>query len=394
MKKIIVLLIVLSSGLMSCITDELLVPQKTTETEHTLFMYMPWSTNLTTFFRQNLTDFESALNNNPSLTVTNRLIVFFSSSATDATMFEMKYEDGKIVRKTLKTYISPAFTTAKGITSIINDVKHFAPAKNYSMIVSSHGMGWLPVDDGSSRALGDDDEKYHWEYEGVPLTRYFGGTTSDVQTEVSTLATGITNAGIKMNYIMFDDCYMSSIEVAYDLKEVTDRVIACPTEIMAYGFPYHIVGKYLIEGNDLQSVCEEFYDFYSAYDYPYGTIAVTVTAEVDSLAALMKEINQKFSFNTSLRNGLQRMDGYSPVVFFDMGDYVSKLCTDAALLNRFKSQFDRTVPPAMRFNTPSYYSMSMGAVPIYTFSGTTISDPSINAKAAQKTETAWYKATH
>ncbi|MDR2909818.1 MAG: Clostripain family protein [Bacteroidales bacterium] len=390
MKKIIILFFVLSFGFVSCVTDELLVPQ---ETEHTLFMYMPWSTNLTQFFKQNITDFESALKNNPSLT-NNRLIVFFSSSATEATMFELKYKNGNIVRNTLKKYINPAFTTANGITSIINDVKYFAPAKYYSMIVSSHGMGWLPVDNERSRALGKDYEKYHWEYDGVPVTRFFGGTTPDVQTEVSVLATGIANAEIKMNYIMFDDCYMSSIEVAYDLKEVTDYLIACPTEIMAYGFPYHIVGKYLIEGTNLQSICEEFYNFYSTYEHPYGTIAVTITAELDNLAVLMKEINRKFLLDTSLLNNIQRMDGYSPVIFFDMGDYVSKLCTDTTLLNRFTHQFDRTVPPDLSLHTPSYYSMSMGTVPVNTFSGVTISDPSTNNKAGKKAETAWYKATH
>lgn len=41
-----------------------------------------------------------------------------------------------------------------------------------------------------------------------------------------------------MEYILFDDCYMSSLEAAYDLRHVTRHLIACPTEIMAYGMPY------------------------------------------------------------------------------------------------------------------------------------------------------------
>lgn len=43
---------------------------------------------------------------------------------------------------------------------------------------------------------------------------------------------------MKMEYILFDDCYMSSLEAAYDLRHVTRHLIACPTEIMAYGMPY------------------------------------------------------------------------------------------------------------------------------------------------------------
>lgn len=46
-----------------------------------------------------------------------------------------------------------------------------------------------------------------------------------------------------MEYILFDDCYMSSLEVAYDLRHVTRHLIACPTEIMVYGMPYSHIGE-------------------------------------------------------------------------------------------------------------------------------------------------------
>lgn len=395
MKKIILLaFIILSLGLVSCKKDKPEI-KPLLEVEHSLFVYMPWSTNLTSDFKQNILDFERALDVN--LLKNNRLIVFFSSSPTEATMFELKYKQGNIVRDTLRKYQNPVFTTANGITSILDDLKCSAPAKRYSMIIGSHGMGWLPV--AETRMLRERDyEKYHWEYEGVPLTRFFGGGTPDVQTEITALAKGITNAGIKMDYILFDDCYMSSIEVAYDLKEVTNYLVASPTEIMAYGFPYHIVGKFLIGDVDLRSVCDGFYNFYSNYEYPYGTIGVTVTAELDNLAAIMKEINQTFVFDMTLLNDIQTMDGYSPVIFFDMGDYISKLCTDADLLAKFEYQLERTVPSSYHRHTPYYPTSNGGAIRIIkinAFSGVTISDPSISPKAiTTKMETAWYKATH
>ena len=59
------------------------------------------------------------------------------------------------------------------------------------------------------------------------MTRYFGGVTSDDQTDISTLADAISDAGLKMEFILFDDCYMSSVEVAYDLRHVTGHIIAC-----------------------------------------------------------------------------------------------------------------------------------------------------------------------
>lgn len=56
---------------------------------------------------------------------------------------------------------------------------------------------------------------------GAAADMLFRGLTREFQTDVGTLARGIVGAGVKMEYILFDDCYMSSVEVAYELKEAT-----------------------------------------------------------------------------------------------------------------------------------------------------------------------------
>ena len=152
-----------------------------------------------------------------------RVIVFMSTTSEKAILFEITCKKGKCEQVTLKEYNNPPFTTAEGITSILNDVKSFAPAPTYAMTIGCHGMGWLPVHSTKGRAR--TSIRMHWENKGVPQTRYFGGTTSQYQTDITTLAEGIADAGIKMEYILFDDCYMSTIEVAYDLRYVTDYLI-------------------------------------------------------------------------------------------------------------------------------------------------------------------------
>ena len=64
-----------------------------------------------------------------------------------------------------------------------------------------------------------------------------------------------------MEYILFDDCYMSSIEVAYELKDVADYLIASTCEVMAYGMPYATMGKHLLGTPDYRAICDDFYDF-------------------------------------------------------------------------------------------------------------------------------------
>lgn len=382
-----VLLVALAVNLVSCHKDN--EPPVSTETEKTLFMYLPWSTDLKGAFYTNISDMEKAIAKKGLNQ--ERVLVFISTTATEATLFEIIEENGKCVRNTLKNYTNPAYTTQEGITEILNDVKGFAPANRYAMTIGCHGMGWLPVAQGKTRHLSR--EKLHWEYEGVAQTRYFGGLSSEYQTDITTLAEGIAGAGIKMEYILFDDCYMSSIEVAYDLCEVTDFLIGSPCEIMFYGMPYAEIGGYLLGNTDYEAICKKFHTFYSNYSTPCGTIGVTDCSELAPLVQIMKEINNRYKFDETKINSIQTLDGYSPTLFFDLGDYVAKLCDDTNLLNQFREQLQRTVP--YKSNTDTYYTQMGGRqIKINTFSGITVSDPSTHAFAETKTETAWYKTTH
>lgn len=71
-----------------------------------------------------------------------------------------------------------------------------------------------------------------------------------------------------MEYILFDDCYMSSIEVAYALKDVTDYLIGSTSEVMAYGMPYAEIGQYLIGKVDYAGICDGFYSFIPLIAHP------------------------------------------------------------------------------------------------------------------------------
>lgn len=382
----ILLFVCCSLIFLSCEKEEL---GEAMENRKTLFMFLPWSTDLTGYFYTNIAGMEACVSRRGL--EHERILVFMSTSSTEATMFEIIHSKGKCDRKTLKRYGTSGFTTVEGITGILNDVQEFAPAPVYAMIIGSHGMGWLPVDGTQADSLFR--MKKHWEYQEQPLTRYFGGLTREFQTDVGTLARGIVGAGVKMEYILFDDCYMSSVEVAYELKEATRFLIASTSEMMAYGMPYATVGEFLLGNPDYGSLCEGFHDFYSTYEMmPCGTLAVTDCSELDNMAAIMKSINDRYVFDDSLQGELQGLDGYTPVIFYDFADYVLTLCSDPVLTARFREQLERLVP--YKTHTGKFYSRTKGPLPIHTFSGITISDPSTNPMALLKGTTSWYKATH
>ena len=379
-------------------------PQPPTEAENTIFVYMPWSGSpgsLYPFFQKNLTDIKQAVESQGGLG-DKHLIVFISDSPSKGSLINVKYQQGRCVDDTVavfnNTLASQQLNSANWITTVLKRVQAYAPARSYSMIVGCHGMGWIPGNSGT-RSRYTTSAFRRRDVERLPLTRWFGGDT--YKTDISTFDKGIEQSGIgKMQYILFDDCYMSTIEVAYELRHSAKHIIACPTEIMAHGMPYDLLWTELSKSSpDYGSICDTFYNFYISYSYPYGTIGVIDCSQIDGMVDIMKSINHSGNLVSVSEDDVQIMDGYQPAMFFDMGDYVRKIAkNETALLARFERQLSLLVP--YKRNTPSFFTEvrnpGVGDVlPINTYSGITISDLSSNTMVKKVlAHSPYYKATH
>lgn len=114
-------------------------PPETAAQTH--LMYMPWSGNLTSYFRTNIEDMARVVAEGIPADV--RVLVYFMESPDEASLFELYRRGGQCERLTLRTYDpAPDFTAAEGIASVLGDVKREAPALRYSMSIGSHGMAW------------------------------------------------------------------------------------------------------------------------------------------------------------------------------------------------------------------------------------------------------------
>lgn len=401
----------------SCSSDVPLpypTPQPPNEAENTIFVYMPWSgvsetdSGLYGFFLTNIEDIKNAIVSQGGLG-NKKLMIFISTKVNKGALINVKYQNGRCVDDTVDIYNNTLaglkLNSAEWITALLKRVKQEAPAKHYSMIVGCHGMGWIPGKPSTRRArliaspFGLDREA------GMagPPTRWLGGDA--YQTDISAFDKGIKDSGIgKFQYILFDDCNMTGIEVAYELRNATHHIIGSPTEIMAYGMPYKLLWNELSKVNpDYHSICTNFINFYSNYKYedtpyPYGTISVIDCSQVEGMVNIMKEINASSSLATVVESDIQSMDGYIPSIFYDMGDYVRKLAqNEPLLLARFNRQLNQLVPE--KGHTDDYYTAlrtdGINVIPIQTYSGITISDPSTNSKVTSSlSRNRYYQATH
>lgn len=385
--------------------------------KQTVFVYMPWSgseksSGLLRAFRNNLDSIEAVIKRSNGLGDT-RALVFLSESTNSSTLFEFVYDEqtNNVERKTLKTYEGHEYTTVNGIKTILEDVKSQASALNYAMIVGCHGTGWTYTDSWEnypyyakpySFDTTQDDTSFTRAYVSSvndPATRFYGSVDdiATFSTDIPTLAEAIQTAGIKMQYIMFDDCYMANVEVAYELRNATNFLIASTCEVMNVGFPYQTMWTWLARWQpNYSSAVSAFNTFYKNYTYPYGTVSAIDCRKMEELAATMKLVNQKYTLDPTQLEELQVLDGFLTHIFYDFGDYITHLCPERALLNRIESALNSVV--TSKANTPEFYThlfQTGFSVPINTFSGIAISDPSQNPMVLKSHQrTSWYKATH
>ena len=124
---------------------------------------------------------------------------------------------------------------------------------------------------------------------------------------------------------------------------------------MAQGMPYQAIWKSLANATPAYAeVVSAFHDYYSKYTYPYGALSAVDCRELEALATIMREINKRYTLNEALMDSLQVLDGFKTPIFYDLGDYVTRLCDNPNLQSDFRATMDRVV--RAKSNTDTLYS--------------------------------------
>ncbi len=358
MKKLLYIFVAtLSLSLASCCKND--VEEKDT-TPQTTLMYMT-GTDLSYFFGNNIAAAKRAISSNAL--GDGRFVVFRHTSSSTANLIEYKCINGECTADTLKSYSSIKSLSLDAITEVVADVKHLAPADNYNLIVSGHATGWVP----KSRLSGQwrskaTEEPIDWEAmsQGDNVTRYLG-SKNDGYFDVDELQEALSATETRFKYILFDECFMSSVEALYTLRNNCDYIIASPCEIMGDGFPYAAVLPALFTSSghsfDLKAVCEAYHDYYQAYSIQSGCVALTITEKLEPLAETIRKINSE---TTGVEVDTEQLQVYERLmnhIFFDLEDYTLAKCGDNEqlkdeLLRAMKDAF----PVACRLHTKRFYA--------------------------------------
>lgn len=375
------------------------VKQRPQINPQTLLMYF-CGTDLYSYYRNNLADVAKALSKN--ILPLGRIVAFTQPTSGNGCIVEYRYDEetNACKRDTLVRYAPlPGQTTDPEIMSrILAEMAALAPAERYGLHLASHAKGWLPASIESSswlRSARRSDDLWR-KISGAPETRWFGYDRGRYM-NVSELVAALDEVNVQFDYLLFDACFMSSVEALYDLRHSADYIIASPCEVMAYGFPYETVIPALFTDDgaqyDLVSACRNFYKHYNeTASYNSGCVALTVCNELDALAASMREINAGTTKAVDPTT-LQSYDGLKEHQFYDLEEYALQLTADDALGEAFKRQMERCFPLAGRFHTAQFFSVYNNRMnDIRYYSGVTTYAPATVYQDDWQ-QTAWYAET-
>ena len=324
---------------------------QTTEFESVMIMCSVGHNNLSTKLQEDLQDIQASYvpgkNEKKALLV----ISHFPTSSGDfdvptspsVVRLTRGKKDQLIVDTLAKLSAGSSLAEKAGMTAALKYVQEHFPSKQYGMVLSSHGTGWLPEGYyASGQASGGQISLQSFGSEDIVS----GGTSRSYELDVRDLADCIP---FHLDYLVFDACLMGGVEVAYELKDVCDLIAFCPTETLTDGFNYQTLSPHLLEGPtpDVQKVCQDFFDMYDSRSG--GQRAATVTLvdcrKMQSLATVCKGLFAQY--RESLRNApyaqIQPYFRGSKHWFYDLEDILVKCGITESELRTLRSAMDECI---------------------------------------------------
>lgn len=210
----------------------------------------------------------------------------------------VKNNKGEVSFKTVKTYDRNTFSTdPKRISEVISDFATSTTAPTRGLFLWSHATSWEPS--GSDHILIPREANIPTEDSGadtsdivkvnIPDLKWFGQDINGKQDDycdIIELADAIPDS--YFNFIWWDCCYMSSIEVAYQFRHKAEMMVAYPTEVLAEGAPYDLILPFVAkESPNLIAAADAMSDYYSRNDKTY-TIAILDLSVIEDVADMAK----------------------------------------------------------------------------------------------------------
>ncbi len=255
-----VLLLLAAVLMVSCSSDDP-EPEPVIPVERTILVYMAAENNLaSSSYQFDVQDLQEMREASRHLDDRYRLIVYYDGLGSNPPYIG-RLRNGEMVDSTSMEKALAADPAV--LERVLRYTRTTYPAPSYGLVLWGHATGWLITDEVAPSAQ-------RRAYGGVTGTGQ--ASTSDAGSywmNVPDMAKAIANAmgQDSLLFILADCCNFCSVETAYELRSVTDYLIASPAEIPGYGAPYDLIIPDLFSSSSdfYRKAVDHYYDYY--YDY-------------------------------------------------------------------------------------------------------------------------------
>lgn len=221
--------------------------------------------------------------------------------------------DGKGTAVLLKEY-GEGVNSASGtvFSEVLNDMSMLYPGSDYGLVMFSHSSGWLPAGTypaGSRSVAVDGESEFDLQDFARCIPRH------------------------RFRFIIFESCLMAGAEVAYELQEKTDYLLASCAEIVSPGFT-PLYGKMLplIYSKEprLAEFASEYFNHCNSLtrDMRSATVSVIRPGALAPLKGLLAQAGGRILHWEGVnRAGIQTFDRRSTHLFYDLEGYLREIGT-------------------------------------------------------------------
>ena len=312
------------------------IPEPPVEDRRTVLVYMAADNSLSNFASGDLNEMKEGWAQMNTLGM--HLLVYVDTGSSPR-LIELEKKGNDVIEKVVKEYEDRNSVGVTETQEVFADVFKSTryQAGSYGLVYWSHCDGWIPNPLPSTRWIGQDtgNGTHYMNIDGL----------------VSVLETAP-----HFDFIMFDACFMQSVEVAYALRQYTDYYIGSPAENPGPGAPYDKIMPYMFQKGKAVEIASEYFAVYQdKYDEGNGisnsnwtggtAICVLKSSELENLASATRTALAGVTTDGGTLRGqvfdCDRRGGYSSsyVGYFDFVEMMETLVEDTSVLNDWKQAF-------------------------------------------------------
>lgn len=277
--KILSLLVCLIALFTACHDEE----DKTDYGSRTVLVYIAGDNSLSRFASEDLNEMIEGMQ---SVDDNRNNLLVYMDKGSNPKLIRLRKDKDVVVQDVIATYDAQNSVDVDVMKNVFTTAFSHYPADSYGVVFWSHGDGWLPYNN--------------------PSTRWWGQDTGngDNRMNIPDLNEALSVAP-HFDFILFDACYMQSVEVVYQLRNRADYFIGSPTEIPGPGAPYEVVVPALFAVNSpAVSIAENYYSVYAKKYNSTGagisnenwtggvSISVIKSSELSALAVATRDVLQ------------------------------------------------------------------------------------------------------